>query len=168
MAIVSIHLQWVRTAAITLVLLFSGLAFVNAARSPAQVYSWCNWEPLAVRAAQTSPATIYAFEDVVAYHLWFRLRQQGEKSIEVSKIRNMPGVVEDAAYFLPRGFDEIKTTDITDIRETRFWIAYRSDAVDDTRQPLKTFIDAGYRIADQKVLPATQEKAILLLLEKGT
>jgi hypothetical protein len=164
-AIVSIHCQWVRTAAITLVLLFFGLAFVNAARSPAQVYSWCNWEPLGVRAAERGAGKLFVFEDLAAYHLWSRLR---DRSVEVTKIGDVPGVSEDPAFFLPRGFDEVKTVRLSDIHEPRIWLAYRAQDVDETKPPLKTFVDEGYKIVDRVVLSARHEQTILLLLEKGS
>lgn len=166
-AILDMPVRTLRTAAVSLIILFSGFALVKASRSSAPVYSWCNWQPLAVEAARTYPAPIYAFEDAVAYHLWFGLRHNGEYGIDVLKISNLPGVGEDRAYFLPRGFDEIKSVNAADIHEGRIWIAYRGEAIDETRQPLKTLIDAGYKIDDREVLEATREKTILLLLEKG-
>lgn len=156
-----------RTAAITLVLLFTGLGIVTWALTRVQVYSWCQWDELGVHAAERSPGIIYVFEDIVAYHIWYGLENRA-RQMEVRKIKNMPGVNEDTAYFLPRGFDEIKSVELVDVKERRFWIAYRAEGLDETRLPLKSFIDAGHKIADRTVLPATQENSILLLLEKGT
>ena len=166
-AIVKIGSRIARTAAITLVLLFTGLGLVTWALTPVQVYSWCKWEELGVHAAERSPGIIYVFEDIVAYHLWYGLENRA-RQMEVSKIKNMPGVSEDAAYFLPRGFDETKSVEFDDVKESRFWIAYRAESIDETRPPLNTFVDAGFKIAYRTMLPATHENTILLLVEKET
>jgi hypothetical protein len=78
----------------------------------------------------------------------------------------MEGVSEDPAYFLPRGFNGVKVIDLDEITESRLWIAYRGDTIDNGKPPLKVFLDRGYRIASTDVYPVKGENAFLILLEK--
>lgn len=163
-AIMKISNAAVRTAAVTLIVLFSGYAFVLQAMRDTPHYSWCAWEPLSTQALLESAPKIYVFEDLVGYHFWFATRKISGG--EVAKIPNIEGIVEDKAYFLPRGFDGVKAVEIADVKEPRFWIAYRARSVDESKQPLKTFIERGYRVAEIKESIASSENAILVLLEK--
>ena len=165
-ALASVETGWLRTGALTLVILFTGFAGFRYALTPAAAHSWCNWEPQAVQAVHTSPATVYVLEDLPAYHVWYALRKMD--TTVVAKIKNVPGVAEDTAYFLPRGFDEVRTIEFSELQENRFWLGYRAASIDKTQQPLKTFIDAGYRVISRNVLDAQQEQTIFLLLEKGS
>jgi uncharacterized membrane protein len=64
-----------RTAAITLLMLLSGYAFVIQAMRPAPRYVWCEWDNVANQIRGTGqPTKVYAFENLVAYHLWLALR----------------------------------------------------------------------------------------------
>jgi uncharacterized membrane protein len=165
-AMTSVRLNSLRTAALSLVLLFTGFAFYKFAVTPTKIYSWCNWESQAFAAMATFPGKIYVFEDMTAYHVWFALRQH-DLDATVSKLSNVPGVAEDKAYFLPRGFDEVRTLEISDIHETKFWIGYRAPKIDPAVYPLKAFMDAGYKVAAKSFVDAQNEQTIFLLLEKG-
>lgn len=156
----------VRIAAISLIVLLNCYAFVIATQRKTPAYSWCAWEPLTAYAVETRPVPIYAFEDLVAYHLWFDLVQEGKSDIPVFKVRDMEGVREDKAYFLPRGFDDVKTVDPAEVTGDRFWIAYRGDRIDETKPPLKAFLDRGYRATERKVFAVSRENAMMVLLEK--
>jgi uncharacterized membrane protein len=162
-AIGSLKMPRLKTACVTLIILFTGLGFVNAARARQPSYSWCNWTPIGIEAASRGAAKIYVFEDIAAYHVWFGTR---DRALQVIKVRSVPGVNEDAAYFLPRGFDEITTIDLSELRETRFWAAYRAKDLDGAKEPLKPFLEEGYRIVDRFVVPAEEEQTILVQLEK--
>lgn len=161
-AVTSVRIAWLRTAAVTLVLLFSGFAFVNKVRSPGPVYSWCNWEPIAQLATERHAERIYVFEDAVAYHLWFALRRT---QVRVTRVTGA-GVAEDPAYFLPRGMAGVDVEAVESIGEPRLWIVYRSPSVDQAGPPLDRFAGNGYRVADTVVMPAMQEQTVLVMLEK--
>jgi uncharacterized membrane protein len=160
-----IEIAAIKITIISLIILISGCAFSLQIQRDAPNYIWCAWEPLAVEAAARSESKVYVFEDLVAYHFWFAAHEN-RSMIEVSKIKNVDGVTEDTAYFLPRGFDEIPTLELPDVSEPRLWIAYRGQSIDPSVNPLRAFFDRGYRISDRKVLAATGESAILILLEK--
>ncbi|MEP6787164.1 MAG: hypothetical protein ABJB40_01940 [Acidobacteriota bacterium] len=165
-ALTRIPIPSIKIGAITLILLFSGYAFVlESSRTPPR-YSWCAWEPLAEAAAAKPDANIYTFEDLVAYHLWFADRNRLDSQTKVIKVRNLEGVNEDKAYFLPRGFKEVATVSLDEINETRLWVAYRGKFIDVTNPPLSAFIVKGYHLADQKLISVDQENAMIVLLEK--
>lgn len=154
-----------RVAFSTIIVLFVGYAFMLALQRSVPQTSWCAWQQFAVRAATEKPVKIYVFEDLIAYHTWFAL-EHGETQPEVVKIRNIEDVAEDLGYFLPRGFDEVKTIDIEDVVEQSVWIAYRGSRIDVQQQPLKAFIDRGYRMVKSEVFVAQSENGFLILLEK--
>ena len=163
-ALSNIRIHAVRVAALTITILFSGYGFVSFSANAAPDYSWCAWEPL-VEQASIDDVNIYAFEDLVAYHIWFAERNR-QKNAKVFRVRDIEGIAEDKAYFLPRGFEEIVSIDFDDIHEPKFWIAYRFKSIDEREPPLRNFIVKGYHIVDQRFIAARNENAIFLLLEK--
>jgi hypothetical protein len=110
---------------------------------------------------------IYAFEDLVAYQLWYALRARGEKSLRVAVVRGVPGVFDDRAFFLPRGFDEvsIETVDAA-MREERFWVALRGAAWDEESSVLKILSARGYETAGRFEFAADGQKAFVVLVRK--
>jgi hypothetical protein len=61
---------------------------------------------------------------LVAYHFWFAVRNN--PNYKVIKVNGFPGVVEDKAYFLPRGFDQVEDQQVNDaFSEDSFWVAFR-------------------------------------------
>ena len=164
-ALSNIHLQWMKAAAITFIILFSGYAFILQASRQALQYSWCAWKPLVTDATTELQANIYTFEDLVAYNVWFAGRDRQQKN-KVFKVNGIDGLVEDKAYFLPRRFNDIVTTNFDEIIDTKLWIAYRSKKFDSTEPPLRNFIFKGYRVVDQRAVEATHESAFFILLEK--
>lgn len=129
-------------------------------------YIWCAWENLAQETARgeaNDREKIYAFEDLSAYHLWFALRGAGEK-FEIYKVRGVQP--EDRAYFLPRGFDGVKTVDESEIEGNGFWIAFRALRWSETRPPLRNLRQKGYRIGEPRVYEAEGIKAFIVRVEK--
>jgi uncharacterized membrane protein len=149
-AIIRFQLYWARVT----VFLIGGCWFAVAAGyviiRPAPQFIWCAWTPLAQQVRQTttpasSPTSIYAFEDLVAYHLWFAL--EDAKDFRISVIKGLPGTTEDAAYFLPRDFDEIPVRAAgATINDNEVWVAFRATRFDESQPPLSRFTNAGYQI----------------------
>ncbi len=132
---------------------------------------WCAWESLAAPLARSeeegagSPADVYAFEDLVAYHLWFALG--GERGrFRVSVVKGVPGLVEDPAYFLPRGFDGVRVGNADALEGERIWIAFRDTAWDEGRQPLKLMKERGYRVERIFETGAQGQRAFLVLVSR--
>jgi uncharacterized membrane protein len=135
---------------------------------PEEPHIWCSWEQLSRqmvehRTAPNEDVKVYAFEDLVAYHLWFALEESGGARYKVSVIKGLTGMLEDRAYFLPRAFDEIAVEDINALTEEHVWIAFRAQTWDETRPPLKTVAERGYKTG--KVLRAEADGQRAFLVE---
>ena len=166
-AIVRLTRDWMRIA-VYLVLGFWFLVAGSAwALAPPQFYIWCAWEPLArqVEASEQQPAEevrVYAFEDLVAYHLWFAFDSLHRKQFKVTIIKNLPGIQEDPAYFLPRRFNEIAVMNSTQITGNEIWIAYRSLRWDGALPPLSTLDNMGYTVRNVYSTQAQGQQAFMV------
>lgn len=150
---------------------------------------WCAWDALAVQAAQdeattgaqtdstTNPRdatthasgarTIYAFEDLIAYQLWHALRAAGETRLRVAVVRSVPGVANDRAFFLPRGFDDVAVETFDGmVREDEFWIALRGAEWDDDAPPVKLLRERGYDVELRRELDVAGQKAFVALARR--
>ncbi len=119
-------LGWI-TATCLVILVTIGFA-VNANR-PSLEYSWCSWEPLTKDFMlsphySSEPKQVYATEDLIGYHIWFAARKFPGHKVDV--IKGIPGTSGDPAYFLPRGFEEVKVIEQeTAFSANEFWVAFR-------------------------------------------
>jgi hypothetical protein len=148
-----------------------GAAAVYALIRPTPHFIWCAWGPLAVQAAKidqsmSQPTSLYAFEDLVAYHLWFALKRDHRGDHEVSVIKNLPGTTEDTAYFLPRDFNEIAVRRPIMPYGSEIWIAFRAPRVDEQQPPLNQFMTAGYQIRQVMSEQAQHQNAFMIKLEQ--
>ena len=172
---------WLRSTALILLcgwLLTAGaLMLVRRDATPI----WCAWEGLATSAARdegrgstvegggaAGAAEVYAFEDLVAYHLWFAL-ERGETAgrFRVVSVKGAPGLTEDPAYFLPRGFDGVAVANPDALRGERFWLAFRDTSWDESRQPLKLIAERGYRAGRVYESAAQGQRAFLVLFTRA-
>lgn len=145
--IIKLENSGVRVASIALIVVFAGLAFARQASRPAPVYVWCAWESIANEvAAKTDgqPVRIYAFENLVAYHLWFAMRRSDR--VEVAAVKGVEGMHEDESYFLPRGFGGVKRAKISDIQEDRAWLVFRTEQPGQDNILRQHLIDEGYKL----------------------
>jgi 4-amino-4-deoxy-L-arabinose transferase-like glycosyltransferase len=162
--------EWLR---ITLSLLLSCWLFLAATGMLLQrrdTYIWCAWDPLSLEMIQrqrnpTEVITIYAFEDLVAYHLWFALEESDRGKFKVGLIKGVPGVQEDPAYFLPRAFSDITMQDLSALNEKHIWIAFRDTDFNEQGPPLKTLKDRGYEVREVLQVEASGQRAFLVELE---
>jgi hypothetical protein len=118
LALTSLPRRWLCTVCLALLgcwVVLNGV--VTILRRPPTL-TWCTWEPLAqqvmnVAANNSETVQVYAFEDLVAYHLWFAFtnaKREGEtRQFNVHVVKGVPELREDPAYFLPRRFYEIET-----------------------------------------------------------
>jgi hypothetical protein len=144
---------------------------------------WCAWDTLALQAARDDvndhemktgvdakardAETIYTFEDLIAYQLWHALRAADEEHLRVAVVRDVPGVVNDRAFFLPRGFDEVTVEPLdAAMREDEFWIAWRGAEWDADAPPIKLLRARGYEIARRFEFDAAGQKAFVALARK--
>jgi hypothetical protein len=140
------------------------LAFIFELKRPKQTFIWCAWENLAGEILNNQPAKIFVFEDLVAYHFWFA--ERNNPNIQVVKIENLEGVLEDKAYFLPRGFDEVKKINFDEITDESFYIAFRDQSFNLQTPPLKNLIEKNYKISEPKVFEANGLKAFLIKVSR--
>jgi hypothetical protein len=109
---------------------------------------------------------VYAFEELVAYHLWFALEESAGGKLKVGLIKGVPGLREDPAYFLPRAFSDITVQDISALNEKHFWIAFRDTDFSEQGPPLKTLKDRGYEIREVLQIVAAGQQAFMVELER--
>ncbi|HEY8560009.1 MAG TPA: glycosyltransferase family 39 protein [Pyrinomonadaceae bacterium] len=156
----------IASALIVLILVLFGAAFYLQARRATPRYIWCAWENLAANLDRAKPAKIYVFEDLVAYDLWFALRE-AERNFEIIKVGGIEGITEDPAYFLPRGFDKVRTIDENGIAGERFFVAYRDSVFNEKHPPLRNLIDKGYKIGEPEIFDTNPEKNVFKPSQKG-
>jgi uncharacterized membrane protein len=153
-------------------LVLLGGAFHFSRRAP--ILIWCGWENLAREVLRNDPVltndsneklTIYAFEDLVAYHLWFATRNSSER-VQIVNVEDFPGVAEDKAYFLPRAFGGVKSIDPNAIAGERFWIAYRDGSWNPTHAVVQDLTARGYRHGAPLEFKANGGTAFLVFFEK--
>src|SRR5687767_12499410 len=102
-AILRIPSRTFRIVVVSLVIALSCVALVlNLRREPPR-HVWCAWSDAAedIRAGATQPGEltkVYAFEDLVAYHLWFALRD--DDRFRVFGVKGVDTRSDDASYFL--------------------------------------------------------------------
>ena len=144
-AIFNFPVRVVRVVAICIVIALSGVAFyVEMRREPPQ-YVWCAWNEVAadIASSEEQPTTVYAFENLVAYHLWFALRDSDR--VRVAVVKGVDVRTDDETYFLPRGFDGVTRTELGDVKDKRVWLAFRSFSPDDAGKIRQAFDAVGYQ-----------------------
>ncbi|MDQ3710962.1 MAG: hypothetical protein M3388_01890 [Acidobacteriota bacterium] len=169
-ALTKIRFWQLKTASLSLIFLLFGAAFLLQATRAEPKYIWCAWENLVLSLRQTQneinePTKIYVFEDLVAYHFWFALRDS-DSGFRVVKVNGIAGLTEDKAYFLPRGFDEVQTINENEIEGERFFIAFRDKDWNEFAPPLQNLKAKGYQIGEPQVFESQGLKAFLLEVRK--
>lgn len=133
-----------RSAITAAMILLSAGAFVSVVLRATPQHSWCLVEDLSKEIAATGrPQKIYALDDLTAYHIWFATRNSENTTVEL--LKNISGTREDAAYFLPRGFNEIQISDgfgglATENTEQGAFLFLRSSTLTDHRRDRADFV----------------------------
>lgn len=162
-----IKIRELKITFISIVFLFISLAFVIQVFRGNQRLVWCAWEDLAhdlEQNKQTENIKLYVFEDLIAYHIWSAL--QNKQDVQISVVKGIEGLQEDTAYFLPRGFDEIKITDENGFAGDKFWVAFRDSKFNEYHPPLSDLKIKGYKIGEPKVFIAQGIQTFLVEVEK--
>lgn len=138
-------------------------------------FVWCAWDSLAREMSRATPASsesikIYAFEELIAYHLWFALQdaERGAGEFQIAAIKGVDGLAEDPAYFLPRGFSGVAVENISAVTEDYFWIAFRDAEWNAARPPVNIFLERGYRVERVFSMKAFGGEAFLVLMRRNT
>ena len=148
-SIASLTDRRVRIGCICLVAILASVAFVLEIRRPVQEQVWCAWEGVAneVRAAESTndhPPSIYAFENLAAYHLWFAGRKPGRERVAI--VKGVPVRTNDQSYFLPRGFTDVGKLNIEEVADPELWVAFRVFSLGEEFSLLEAFTSRGYRV----------------------
>ncbi len=133
-------------------------------------FIWCSWEPLAQQmnstaASSLQPIHVYAYEDLVAYHLWFS-SSSAQRPISVAVIKGVPGLQEDPAYFIPRGFADISLRRDHQSIGDNIWIAFRDNNWNESRPPLKVLKENGFEVEEVLTRKAQGQQAFLVKLKR--
>ena len=163
MCIERISIERLKYGLIALLFLLFGVAFVLQMINAQTKFIWCGWEDLVQHIDHGKPQKIYVFEDLSAYLVWFKLRR--DIDVEVTKI-NIDGLPEDKSYFLPRGFDNVRTTDESGIIGDKIWIAFRDREFNRSKPPLLNLIEKGYKIGEPETFQAQGSIVFLVQAEK--
>lgn len=162
-----IPIKYIKIVLISAFLLLYFAAFALQIRRGTQNLNWCAWENFAAQVSPVNPngkTEVYVFEDLVAYQFWFALRDN--KNFQIVKVENIPKIAEDRAYFLPRGFETVKKIKVNEINTDNFYIAFNEKEWNYLKQPLRTFIEKGYKISEPKIFEAQGLKAFLVEIKK--
>lgn len=162
----------VKNIALGSIFVLFGAAFLFQATRAEPKYIWCAWENLARHLYDSTShgeaatgVRLYAFEDLVAYHFWFALRDS-ERGFQMAKVKNVAGMPEDKAYFLPRGFDGVTTIGEDEMTGERFFVAFRAKTFDEAAPPLRNLKARGYQIGAPQIYEAQGLKAFLLEVKR--
>ena len=175
LALSELRITWLRTTCLVLLGFWVVLnGAVTLWKRPPNL-TWCTWEPLArqVVSAETNasqPIDVYAFEDLVAYHLWFAFananREGHSVQFKVHVVKGVPGLQEDPAYFLPRRFYEIETHDGAILRGDSIWLAFRDKQWNPTQAPLSLIAAQGFETGRVFELRAQGQQSFLVELRR--
>ncbi len=172
-AIIRLPRYWIKISTCLILgswLLLAGIAWTFARPQP---YIWCQWEPLALQAQLSDPSPsedirVYAFEDLIAYHLWFAYSSLHANQFKVAVIKDVPGIQEDAAYFLPRRFNEVAVMNSEQVHGDEIWIAYRASDWNEMAPPLSTFRNMGYAVKNVYSGSAQGQQAFMVRMARGS
>lgn len=164
MAVMSMPFRSWRIASISSMVLLTATGFIVQASNPHPSPPWCAFGTVANEALAVEKANVYVTEDLTAYQTWFALRESSY--VAVLKLANIDGIAEDKAYFLPRGFDVVKTIDVADVNEARLWLIYRAPELKESEPPIRNLTVGGYRIVTKNVRVTDSGDVIAVLFEK--
>lgn len=151
-ALLGLRTRVLSIAAITAIGLLTAAAFyLNVRRDPPR-HVWCEWNEVAadIRTKDTS-AKIYTFENLVAYHVWFALRDSDR--FQVGLVKGVDVRRDDGTYFLPRGFDGVQRLGPDEITGDKIWLAFRTTKTGEEGPLMETFKRLGF-----SACPSTQAK----------
>ncbi len=171
-ALVRLRPAWLRAAALVALGCWLAFAALTTLSRREGRFIWCAWGDLAARALRDEPAgapfNVYAFEDLVAYHLWFASQDEANRArSNVAVVKHVPGLSEDPAYFLPRRFEGVAVLrDASALDGERLWLAFRDNSLDEGRPPLNILKGRGYRVERVFETSAQGQRAFLVLVSR--
>ena len=152
-SIVGLDDRRLRVGSVAVMILLSAVALILEVRREQPEQVWCAWEGVGneirdMEAESAQRPTIYAFENLAAYHLWFAGRKQGDQAVSI--VKGVPVRTNDNSYFLPRGFDSVKSVQIDAIRDPELWAAFRVFRIGEEFGIIEAFTSRGYFVCTSK------------------
>jgi hypothetical protein len=104
--------------------------------------------------------------------MWYAMSAAGERRFRVATIANLPGLSEDKAFFLPRGFDEVTRADAGGeegsggLREEHFWAAFRDTSWNAEHPLLRLLAERGYEVEERFEVTASGQKAFIISVRR--
>lgn len=122
---------------------------------------WCAWEKFAVflddRPNRTEP--LYFVDDLAAYHFWYFSRSSGPRMLFLLR-NDFSGPIDDA-YFLPRGFEGVKSTEVIDSSRP-FMMAFTAKVWNEDAEPIKQLRALGCQPEVMEIFEANRTMAFLV------
>lgn len=169
-AVITMSVSSRKSVFVTLLILFTGYGFFIQASRPGEQTVLCSFESMGPQLEQRikqfelrRKVPMYVAEDLAAYLLWFGSRKE---SPDIVKLVGVPGTAEDKAFFLPRGFNEIRVMPVEQLDADEFWFVYRAKTRDLDQPPLSYFFDRDFFIYGEQVYKAGEYKVFAILLQK--
>ena len=174
-ALTELRLAWLRSSCLALLGFWVVLnGTITLVKRPPNL-TWCTWEPLAqvpleAEISDNQQIDVYAFEDLVAYHVWFAFsnakRDAHSQQFRVHVVKGVPGLREDPAYFLPRRFYEIEIHDGLTLRGESVWLAFRDSQWNTAQPPLSMIAAQGFETGRVFGLRAQGQQSFLVELRR--
>lgn len=169
-AILSIPTRPVRIGFVALVLLLSAAGSAVALRREMPRHVWCEWNNVAAdirdrTSADEHEVKIYALENLVAYHLWFALRDSDRHRVRLMK--GVDAATDDATYFLPRGFDTVGQVAIANLSDETIWLAFRTSRRGEAAPLLQKVAQTGYTICSSETVVYGETTVYWMKLRRG-
>lgn len=168
-AIANLKPFWTKVSVLiglTSVIVLAGVVYLL---KPVPILSWCMWDGMISEprvTMQTQPrGVVYAFEDLVGYHLWFATTMETER-LQIKVVKGLPGVPDDPAYFLPRRFNDVELVSPSQIYGEYIWVAFRSRRWDENRPPMSHLKTLGYQTRNVRAAVAQGELVFLVELSR--
>jgi uncharacterized membrane protein len=170
-AALSLPLRAFRFAAVILIVLLSAAGFAVEARRESSRHVWCAWNDVAdgIKGSERSgehPTKIYTFENLIAYHMWFALRDTDR--FRVAAVKGVDVRTADETYFLPRGFDGVDRASIDDISDQKIWVVFRTSGQGHSAPILAEFERKGYKICSSNLAEYPPTTVLWLQMGRGS
>lgn len=143
-----------KLAARSLILLLFGVGAGNHFSRTPPVFAWCGFTELTrqIQNETDEPVRIFAFDDLTAYQIWHEVR--ADARFQVSLVKGFTDMPNDAAYFLPRGFNGVKIVERDALGGDKFYLAFADDKFDKNRQVLTLLKSQNYRLNEPREIKA--------------
>jgi hypothetical protein len=90
-------------------------------------------------------------------------------------VRDVEGMPNDPAYFLPRGFDGVEVADLNDVSGDELWLSFRErtrpgsleEGAKRFEVPITNFENLGYTVAEVKSNVLGSQTAYLVRMKKA-